>query len=64
MATPRLGLVVEDKPTELSCMYVALYMYMYMPVVCTCTYTVYVYVHVLSSPKRNVRQLCVCMIIL
>ena len=21
MATPRLGLVVEDKPTELSCMY-------------------------------------------
>ena len=22
MATPRLGLVVEDKPTELSCSYV------------------------------------------
>ena len=22
MATPRLGLVVEDKPTELSCIYV------------------------------------------
>ena len=22
MATPRLGLVVEDKPTELSCMHV------------------------------------------
>ena len=42
MATPRLGLVVEDKPTELSCtvcikakrvscstMYMYLYMYLY-----------------------------------
>ena len=28
MATPRLGLVVEDKPTELSCRLCA---YMYMP---------------------------------
>ena len=24
MATPRLGLVVEDKPTELSCLYIPL----------------------------------------
>ena len=27
MATPRLGLVVEDKPTELSCMHAHAYTY-------------------------------------
>ena len=33
MATPRLGLVVEDKPTELSC----IYMYIHI----ACMYLVY-----------------------
>ena len=27
MATPRLGLVVEDKPTELSCTIIVMYLY-------------------------------------
>ena len=31
MATPRLGLVVEDKPTELSCKNVAYTKFYYSP---------------------------------
>ena len=52
MATPRLGLVVEDKPTELSCTHVHVHVYMRTYMVClSMIYKAAVYIQVADTPN-------------